>query len=220
VWRAVPLRRGIALLAALPAGLIAIAGLDWTSLILIPGIVAAGSALLFGINAFALDGGGASWLSSLPLDPRMAYWSKARVLAEVCSGTTAVVLLAGALRAPQAPSGAQLAAVVGAALTSSAWVLASSLRLSVTRPHRADLRGPRDTPAPPGVMAVYSLRLAMATALLGMLYLALALDGNVASIAVATLGLVLLSLRSLLATSRRYAAPGVRARVTASVSAG
>jgi len=39
----------------------------------------------------------------------------------------------------------------------------SALRLSVERPHRAELRGRRDTPAPPGTMAVYSVRMAMQT---------------------------------------------------------
>lgn len=220
VWRSVPLRRGLALLIVLPAVLVTVFRLDWGSLVVLPGVVAAGSALLFGINVFALDGSGATWLSSQPLHPGLVFWTKTRALAEVCTGTVGIVAVAGSLRAHGSPSITQLTAVVGAALASSAWVIASSMRLSVIHPHRADLRGPRDTPAPPGVMAVYSLRLAMATALIGVLYMTVALIGSTPTVGLLTGGLLLISLRRLLAASRQFRDPVIQSWVATRVSSG
>jgi hypothetical protein len=220
VWRSVPLRRGLVLLTVLPAVLVLVFRLDWASLVLIPSVVAAGSALLFGINVFALDGAGAIWLFSQPLDPRLVFWSKTRTLAEVCAGTVGVVLVAGATRASGVPTSTQLAAAAGAAVATSAWVIASGLRLSVTRPHLAQLRGPRDTPAPPGVMAVYSLRLAVATALIGLGYVGFSLAGSALMIGVLTAGLLLISLGRILASSRRFRDPAVHSRVARRVSSG
>ncbi|MGZ5401023.1 MAG: hypothetical protein ACXWDM_13530, partial [Nocardioides sp.] len=58
VWRAVPMRRGIAVLAVGP-GLIAVLGnLPWESVTVLPGLVVSGGALLFGVNAWCLDGRG------------------------------------------------------------------------------------------------------------------------------------------------------------------
>ncbi len=67
VWRAPALRRGAVVLALLPGLLAAGAQLPWSSLV---GAARAWSrpapALLFGVNAFCLDGPGALWLASLP----------------------------------------------------------------------------------------------------------------------------------------------------------
>jgi hypothetical protein len=53
VWRSVPMRRGVMVLAVGP-GLVAIFGdLPWSSMTILPGLVASGGALLFGINAGA-----------------------------------------------------------------------------------------------------------------------------------------------------------------------
>src|SRR6185436_13769136 len=83
IWRSVPLRRGLAVLAVMP-GLVAIAGnLHWNMLTILPGLVASGGALLFGVNAWCLDGRGALWRDSLPIDPRMVFASRVLVLVEV-----------------------------------------------------------------------------------------------------------------------------------------
>ena len=69
VWRAVPMRRGVAVLAVGP-GLVALLGnLQWNSMTVLPGLVASGGALLFGVNAWCLDGRGALWRESLPVQP-------------------------------------------------------------------------------------------------------------------------------------------------------
>ena len=92
VWRSTALRRGIYVLALLPGVVAAAVGLDWASLVLLPGLVAAGAGLLFGVNAFCLDGSGALWLSSLPHPPALAFWAKTRVLLEVCAIAVVVAL--------------------------------------------------------------------------------------------------------------------------------
>ncbi len=66
VWRSTPLRRGVLVLVLVPGVVSAFAGMSWQSLILVPGLIAAGAGLLFGINAFTLDGAGSVWLSTLP----------------------------------------------------------------------------------------------------------------------------------------------------------
>ena len=83
IWRSVPLRRGLAVLAVMP-GLVAIAGdLQWDMLTILPGLVASGGALLFGVNSWCLDGRGALWRDSLPVDPRLVFTSRVFVLVEV-----------------------------------------------------------------------------------------------------------------------------------------
>ncbi len=94
------------------------------------------------------------------------------------------------------------------------------MRLSVTRPHRADLRGPRDTPAPPGAMAAYSARLAVSTTLLAVLYSAASTADDWRLPALLAVPFVLLSVRHVLASARLWQDPGVRARVVHVVAAG
>jgi hypothetical protein len=143
VWRAPPLRRGALVLAVLPGLLAAAGALPWESLIVLPGLVAAGSGLLFGINVFCLDGSGAVWLASLPQLPRLAVYAKAVVLTETVLAAVTIAVVAGSLRSPGTPTGAELAGIAAAALTCTAVVVAQCLGASVRRPHRADLRSPR-----------------------------------------------------------------------------
>ena len=177
VWRSLPLRRGIVVLVLLPGAVAAIAGMPWQSLILLPGLVAAGAGLLFGINAFSLDSGGATWLATLPGWPRYAFASKMVVFAEIAFLAVVSALIGGSLRAPPPKSGAEVTAAVVAALACTALVVASGMRASLRNPHRADLAGTRDTPAPPGVMAIHSVRLAVMTTLMSLMFSASALGG-------------------------------------------
>ena len=162
------------MLGLLPGAVAAVAGLNWPSLVLLPGLVAAGAGLLFGVNAFCLDGSGAVWLTSLPGRPATAFWSKTRVVLEICTVATVLTVCAGGIRSGRLPTAAEVAAVASCAVVSLLRVLATCMDLSVTRPHRADLRGPRNTPAPPGVMAAYSARLAVSTTLVAVLFSVLA----------------------------------------------
>lgn len=169
VWRAVPLRRGLAVLALMP-GTVALAGqLTWDLVTVLPGLVASGAALLFGVNAWCLDGRGALWRDSLPVAPRTAFTSKVVVLLEVLLGSGTLTLLLAAGRAG-VPTAAQLAAVVMTMLVVAVQVTAAALQWSVESPYAVDLRSARATPAPPVVMAGYSARLALRTTMVGLVF--------------------------------------------------
>ncbi|MDT7570841.1 MAG: hypothetical protein QOE05_1015 [Actinomycetota bacterium] len=220
VWRASALRRGGLVLAVLP-GVAAIgAAVPWQSLVVLPGLVSAGAGLLFGINAFSLDGSGAVWLASLPHDPRLLARAKLRVLVETVAASIVVVLVAGSLRSPGTPTPAQLTAIFASAFACGAVVVATCMALSVRQPHRADLNGPRDAVAPPGALTLASARLALPAGLIGF-----AIEGSShadmwwvpLAAAAPIVALALLSLQRSLA---RYADPRVRARIVQTVSAG
>jgi hypothetical protein len=220
VWRSPSLRRGLIVLGVLPGLVAAAAGLEWASLVLLPGLVAAGAGLLFGVNAFCLDGSGAMWLASLPSEPRVVFRAKAQVVAEVCCVAVALTVLAGSTRVGSWPTGTQAAALGSCALVTIARVVATCMHLSLTRPHRADLRNPRDTPAPPGVMAAYSLRLAASTTLLAVPFSVLAETEDWRLPLLVALPLLLLSARRLVASERAWRVPATRARVAIAVAAG
>ena len=220
VWRSPSLRRGLLVLGILPGLVAAAAGLDWTSLVLLPALVAAGAGLLFGVNVFCLDGSGAVWLASNPGAAATLFWCKAQVVAEGGLVAIAATVAAGSLRADRAPTAGEAAAILACAATTLLLVLATCMRLSVDRPHRADLRGPRDTPAPPGAMAAYSVRLAVSATLTGMLFSALSGLSDWRWAAALALPLGLLSLRRLLSSARKWSDPAVRSRVVATVASG
>lgn len=163
VWRSSPLRRGLLLIGLVPAVATALAGLTWADLAVLPALVVSGAALLFGVNAFSLDGPGSLWLASLPVPPRTLLTSKIRVTVEVCAAAVLVALASGAIFTDRAPAPREALVVGLTAVASLAQVVSSAADWSVRRPYRADLRGPRDTPAPPGSMARYSMSLAVRT---------------------------------------------------------
>ena len=180
----------------------------------------AGAGLLFGVNAFCLDASGALWLASLPRDPGVAFWCRTRVVAETCLAAALVTLGAGALRTGRWPSAAEATAVTACVLVSTLRVVATCMHLSVHRPHRADLRGSRDTPAPPGVMTAYSLRLAWSTTLVGVGF-SLTAQADVWGWAVLwALPLALLSVRRLLQSATTWADDAARSRVVRTVAGG
>jgi hypothetical protein len=220
VWRAAPLRRGLVVLAVLPGLVAAIAGLRWESVVLVPALVAAGAGLLYGVNMFCLDAGGATWLASLPHPPRVVITAKTIVLAETIVGSCLVAAIAGVLRATDPPTVADIVAMAGCLLSCSAIVLATCLRLSIRRPKRADLRGHRDTPAPPAAMAVYSVRLATVTTLVGLLFSLAAHEQAWEPCVLLATGLISLSGLSVAHSVRRWDDPAVRSRVVAAVSNG
>jgi hypothetical protein len=220
VWRSSSLRRGLLVLGILPGAVSALAGLEWPSLVMLPGLVAAGAGLLFGVNAFCLDGTGASWLASLPGDVRVLFWAKAQVLAEVCTAAVVLAVIAGAPRTGRPPTAAEVAALVGCAVVSVSRVVATCMRLSLVRPHRAELRGPRDTPAPPGAMAAYSIRLAVSTTLVAVLFSGASQLDNWWLPAALVVPFLLFSARRLVGSTRLWMDPPLRARVVATVSSG
>jgi hypothetical protein len=220
VWRSASLRRGLLVLGVLPGIVAAAAGLEWTSLVLLPGLVAAGAGLLFGVNTFCLDGSGSVWLASLPGSTQAWFWSKAQVVAETCFGAIALTLAAGSVRAGRLPTASELAAVGSCAVVALARVAATCMELSVDRPHRADLRGARDTPAPPGVMAAYSARLAVSTTLVAVLFSALAAVASWPWPVLVAVPFVLFALRRLVRAAARWQDAAVRSHVVTVVASG
>lgn len=220
VWRSPSLRRGILVLGLLPGGISALLGIDWTTLVILPGLVAAGSGLLFGVNAFCLDGSGATWLASLPHDPMLAIRAKTRAIAEVCLAGVLLAVGAAVLRVDRGPTAAELTALLTAMVVTVVSVVGTCLRLSTTRPHRAELRGPRDTPAPPGAMAVYSLKLALGTTFLG-LFLSASSQAGLWWLPLAMgMPALLLGTRRVSSAWSIWADPVARARVVSTVAQG
>ena len=218
VWRSAPLRRGIIFLAILPM-LVALAGqLRWETIPVLPGLVASGVALLFGVNAWCLDARGTLWRESLPVAPRVALAARTWVMVEMLLVSGIATLVVCSVRAGPPARVEQLLATVVAALVISVRIVASSLRWSVRHPYAMDLRRARATPAPPGVMLGYSARLALTSSVTGLLFSAfgqtLAWSWSVG------LGALLLatSAVSLVRTARRWDDPVARAVVTRTVS--
>jgi hypothetical protein len=220
VWRSASLRRGLLVLGVLPGAVGGLAGLDWASLVMLPGLVAAGAGLLFGVNAFCLDGAGALWLASQPGDVCVLFRAKAQVVGEVCAIAVALAVVAGAVRAERAPTAAEGVALVGCAIVSVSRVVSTCMRLSLVRPHHAQLLGPRDTPAPPGAMAAYSVRLAVSTTLVAVLFSVVSQADDWRLPAALVVPFLLFSARRLVGSSRLWLDPGLRARVVATVSSG
>lgn len=217
VWRAVPLRRGILFLGVLP-GAVALAGsLRWQAVIMFPGLVCSGGALLFGVNIWCLDARGAIWRESLPTTANLAFLVRGWVLAELLLVSLVPAIALGALRAGT-PTLAELAALASAVVVTVVFVAGRCLRWSVTKPYPADLRGARATPAPPLAMVGYSARLAFTTTILGLLFYATSTGSWLWSVLLAT-PMVLLAGSDLAHTARRWESAETRAVVLAAVAA-
>jgi hypothetical protein len=220
VWRAPALRRGALVLAILPGIAAAGVGLPWRSLVFLPGLVAAGGGLLFGFNAFCLDGSGAVWVATLPHSPSLVARAKARVTAEAVF--TGVVLAAGigALRAPGLPTATEATAILASGSACALLVVALCTSSSVRKPYRADLNGPRDAVAPPGAMMLASTRLALPAAFVGAVLQAAAIAPQWWVPLVVAAPVMLSSALWIARSLRRYDQPLVRSRIVQVVSAG
>jgi hypothetical protein len=217
IWRSVPLRRGFAVLALLP-GLVAVASaLAWPMLNILPGLVASGGALLFGVNAWCLDGRGALWRESLPFSPTLVLACRALVLLEVLLAATGASLLLGSLRAG-VPTLVQSVAVLCASLVVTLQVVSGSLRWSVRRPFAVDMRSARATPAPPLSMVGYSTRLAVVTTLTGMLFVTASRSPSWQVPVLLAAPLLLVSVLRLVRTAELWRQPHERSRVVTTVA--
>ena len=220
VWRSRPIRRGVVVLGVAPGVAAVVGGMSWDGLAILPSLVASGAALLFGVNAFCLDGSGSAWLESTPRAARLAFLAKARVTAEVVLAAVLMTVLLGGLRSPTTPSPGDVTVVLAAGLAGTAWTVALSMRLSIRRPHKADLRGPRDTPAPPAAMTGYSARLAVMATVLGIAFTAVVrLESSLPGLLL-SLALVWLAGRHLAASARMWADDRIREGVVARVAFG
>lgn len=169
IWRAVPMRRGMLVLAIGP-GLIAFAGaLEWANVVILPGLVVSGGVLLFGVNIWSLDGRGGLWRESLPVEAHLVFRARSWVLAEWLLVASLITVVLASLRAG-VPTAGEAAAIVCTVLVVTTQVVAVSMSWSVRRPFAVDLRSARATPAPPTVMVGYSAKLALTTTLTAMVF--------------------------------------------------
>lgn len=223
-WRSVlrspPLRRGLLVLVLVPVGGGLLARVGAADVVLLTAVVAAGGGLLFGVNAFCLDGEGAVWRESLPDGARTWLVARGLVLAEVVLVTAAPATVAALVGSTgEVTPTAVVALVVGTAAVTGQ-VVARCLRWSVSSPHRAELRTVRDSPAPPGRMALCSLQLAGPTVLLAVVVAATARTSVPLLPVLVCVPSLLLTALSLRRTARRWDDPVVRSAVVQVVSRG
>ncbi len=218
IWRSVPMRRGLMVLAVGP-GLVALAGdLDWNTMTIMPGLVASGAALLFGVNAWSLDARGALWRESLPGGPSTVFAARVMVLSEWLLVSSGFTLVLASLRAGL-PAAHELSALLATWVVVTVQVVGASMRWSAARPFSVDLRSARATPAPPVVMLGYSARLALSTTLTGLVFSGLArLPYWDLSVAMA-IPFLAWSLGRLLFVRRGWSNPFQRARIVMTVAA-
>jgi hypothetical protein len=218
VWRSVPMRRGVLVLAIGP-GLVALFGdLQWAQMTILPGLVASGGALLFGINAWCLDGRGALWRENLPAPPTTLFDARSWILAEFLSVAALITILVGALRAG-VPNAEELAALVATLVVVTLQVVGAALRWSLKHPYPVDLRSARATPAPPAAMVGYSARLATCTTFTGLVFSGCAYVPDWRLSVIVAVPCILWSGGRLARTRRRWEDPMVRARVVSTVAA-
>lgn len=218
VWRAVPMRRGLTVLAVGPGAVALLGDLPWAQLIILPGLVASGGALLFGVNAWCLDGRGGLWRESLPVSPSAVFLARSWVLAEFLLVASLVTLALGGLRAG-VPTPSEVAAILAMLAVVTVQVVGAAMRWSLAHPYAVDLRSARATPAPPLVMVGYSSRLAVATTVTGLVFSALArLDDPAAAVLVAVPFLCWSGFR-LARAHTRWTRPEERARVVVTAAA-
>jgi hypothetical protein len=217
IWRAVPMRRGLAVLAIGP-GVVALAGnLDWAQMTILPGLVASGGALLFGVNTWCLDARGGLWRESLPVSPWLVFAARAWVLTEFLLVASFLTLVLAGLRAGL-PSASELTALLCTWVVVVLQVVSSAMRWSSRRPFAVDLRSARATPAPPMVMVGYSTKLAVTTTMTSLIFSGLArVPHPEVSILVAA-PFIVWSLIRLLHARDSWTDPVQRARVVTTVA--
>jgi hypothetical protein len=218
VWRSVPMRRGMMVLAIGP-GLVAIFGnLPWPSMTILPGLVASGGALLFGVNAWCLDGRGALWRENLPVAPTTLFDARAYVLAEFLASASVLTVAIGALRAG-VPNAQEFSALVGTLLVVLLQVVGASMRWSLAHPYPVDLRSARATPAPPAAMVGYSARLALCTTVTSLFFSGFAHVPDWRASVVFAVPCLIWSGFRLMRTRRRWQDPIARAIVVTTTAA-
>lgn len=218
VWRSVGMRRGLMVLGLGPGLVALVAGLEWSSVMVLPGLTASGAALLFGVNAWCLDGKGMVWRETLPVSSADVFDVRTLVVAECMAVVSGVTVVLALLRNGLPPL------VVGVAVL-SCWlvvvvqVLAIVMTWSVRSPYGVDLSSPRATPAPHAAMAGYAGRLSLVTTLTALLFTGLAAVPWAWVPAVAALPFLAWSTRRLVRARRRWLVGDERARVVLTVAA-
>ncbi|TGN63402.1 hypothetical protein EXE59_05155 [Nocardioides eburneiflavus] len=218
VWRSVGMRRGLMVLGLGPGLVALVAGLEWSSVMVLPGLTASGAALLFAVNAWCLDGKGMVWRETLPVSSADVFDVRTLVVAECMAVVSGITVVLALLRNGLPP------VVVGVAVL-SCWlvvvvqVLAIVMTWSVRSPYGVDLSSPRATPAPHAAMAGYAGRLSVVTTLTALLFTGLSAVPWAWVPAAAALPFLAWSTRRLVRARRRWLVGDERARVVLTVAA-
>jgi hypothetical protein len=218
VWRSVGMRRGLIVLGMGPGLVALLAGLEWGTVLLLPGLAASGAALLFGVNAWCLDGKGMVWRETLPVSARDVFDVRALVVAECMAAVSGVTVVLALLRNGLPPLGTGVA-VASCWLVVVVQVLAIVMTWSILSPFGVDLSSPRATPAPHAARAGYAGRLSLVTTLTARLFTGLTALPWAWAPAVVALPFLAWSTRRLLRARRRWSAGDERARVVLTVAA-
>ena len=110
--------------------------------------------------------------------------------------------------------------IVASGLTCTALVVARGMAASVRRPHKADLKGPRDAVAPPGALTLASAGLALPAGLVGFAIEGTSEGGAWWGPLALAIPICLVCWWSLSRSFARWSDPLVRARIVQTVSAG
>ncbi|WP_439937536.1 hypothetical protein ACS3YM_16590 [Nocardia sp. N13] len=218
VWRSVGMRRGLLVLGLGPGLIALVAGLEWSSVMLLPGLTASGAALLFGVNAWCLDGKGMVWRETLPVSDADVFDVRALVVAECMAVVSGVTVVLALLRNGPPPLVTGVA-VLACWLVVLVQVLAIVMTWSIRSPYSVDLSSPRATPAPHGAMAAYAGKLSLVTTLTGMLFTGVAVMPWAWLPLAVAVPFLAWSTRKLLRARRRWLTPAERARVVLTVAA-
>ena len=217
VWRSVGMRRGLLVLGLGPGLIALVAGLEWSSVMLLPGLTASGAALLFGVNAWCLDGKGMVWRETLPISDADVFDVRALVVAECMAAVSGITIVLALLRNGLPP-------LVTGVTVATCWlvvlvqVLAIVMTWSMRSPYAVDLSSPRATPAPHGAMAGYAGKLSLVTTLTGMLFTGVAAMPWAWLPPVIAVPFLAWSIRKLRRARRRWLTPAERARVVLTVA--
>jgi hypothetical protein len=218
VWRSVGMRRGLIVLGAGPGLLALVAGLQWSTVIILPGLTASGAALLFAVNAWCLDGKGMVWRETLPVPAADVFAARTTVIAECMLAVSGVTIVLALLRNGAPPLVTGLS-VLACWLVVVVQILAIAMTWSIRSPYSVDLSSPRATPAPHASMAAYAGKLSLVTTLTALLFTGVAAMPWAWLPPVLALPFLAWSTRRLLRARRRWLAPAERARVVLTVAA-
>lgn len=220
VMRSRPVRRGLVLFTIVPGVAALVSAMPWQDLVILPGLVATGAALLFSVNSFSLDGSGSAWLESCPRRPAIAFLSKATIAAGVITIIATGTMTVASARPRSLPEGSTITVLLLAVASAVCVSTAVAMRQSIRRPHKADLRAARDTPAPPVTMTLHSLRLIIPNALVGIAFVAAVRLPSVWPAILVTLLVGATSMLHLLWSARLWLRAESRSSVVAQVSYG
>jgi hypothetical protein len=218
VWRAVPMRRGLLVLALGPALVALLGNLQWSTMTILPGLVASGGALLYGVNAWCLDSRGALWRESLPVPASVVFDARAYVLGEFLLAASVLTVVVAGLRAG-VPRPAEATALAAALAVITVQVVGAAMRWSSQHPYAVDLRSSRATPAPPSRMVAYSARLALVTTVTGLAFSVVAQAGAWPTPLLLAVPMLAWSTYRLRRTRATWSDPVERARIVTTVAA-